>query len=249
MTNSPEGHEVDFTEAHYRANVRTAKAHYAFEPYGTRSDEPHVLWRHDIDCSPHRALALARIEAEEGVTATYCFLLHSDFYNLLETAVMRRVREILSYGHRLGLHFDPAVVRPADEAELECALTRERAILEDVFEAPVEAFSFHNPDISDADRFQQDAYAGMLSTYGASVQRDYHYVSDSNGYWRFKRLADVLGEHEQPRLHVLTHPEWWQAEAMSPRARIARCIEGRAHRVGADYDEILPAIGRLNVGA
>jgi hypothetical protein len=249
MTLSPEGHELDFTEAHYRANVRTAKVYYAFEHYGTRSDEPHVLWRHDVDCSPHRALALARIEAEEEVTATYCFLLHSDFYNLLEPAVMRRVREILSLGHRLGLHFDAAVVQPADEAELERALARERAILEDVFGAPVEAFSFHNPDFRETIGFDEDEYAGMLSTYGATLRRGYHYVSDSNGYWRFKRLADVLGEREHPRLHVLTHPEWWQAEPMSPRARIARCIEGRAHRVGADYDAILPAIGRLNVGA
>ena len=67
-----------------------------------------MLWRHDVDISVHRALALARIEADLGVRATYFFTLHSSFYNLLEPAVAARARELLALGHWLGVHFDVA---------------------------------------------------------------------------------------------------------------------------------------------
>ena len=64
------------------------------------------------------------------------------------------------------------------------------------------------------------------------------YVSDSNGYWRFERLPEVLAAGAHERLHVLTHPEWWQEEAMSPRERILRCIAGRARRRGDRHDPL-----------
>jgi hypothetical protein len=67
----------------------------------------------------------------------------------------------------------------------------------------------------------------MTNVYGSRIKADYAYASDSNGYWRHERLHDVVESGGHERLHVLTHPEWWQAEAMSPRARLERCLEGR----------------------
>src|SRR4029079_12046411 len=104
----------DFTEASYREVVETARARYAFEPFGTDASGPHVLWRHDVDYSMHRAVVLARLEAELGARATYFVTLHSDLYNLLEPAVHDRVREIAALGHWIGLHFD-AGFHPDDE--------------------------------------------------------------------------------------------------------------------------------------
>jgi hypothetical protein len=49
----------EFTEAAYRRILQAAKGHYRFERFGTSSAEPHVLWRHDIDISVHRALRIA----------------------------------------------------------------------------------------------------------------------------------------------------------------------------------------------
>lgn len=75
------------------------------------------------------------------------------------------------------------------------------------------------------------------------------YVSDSNGYWRYQRLSDVLENSENEKLHILTHPEWWTPEIMPPRERISRCIEGRSAKQHAIYDEALRKAGRLNVGS
>jgi hypothetical protein len=46
---------------------------------------------------------------------------------------------------------------------------------------------------------------------------------------------------------VLTHPEWWTPMPLSPRARISRCVEGRAASMNAYYDDIVERSGRPNV--
>lgn len=67
---------------------------------------PNVLWLHDVDMSPRRALALARLEADEGITATYFVMPSSAFYNLFEREVREPFEAVAALGHRLGLHFD-----------------------------------------------------------------------------------------------------------------------------------------------
>lgn len=234
-----------FTEAGYRELLRVAKARYAFRSFREFRDAPAgtVLWRHDLDFSVHRALALARIEAAEEVRATHFVLLHSGFYNALEAEVAERVREIVALGHDLGLHFDP---RFHDGRDLDDALARERALLEDLFATEVTAFSLHNPDVagwSDG----RDEIAGMVNAYGSYLTKNYGYASDSNGYWRFAPLDEVLAHGEHERLQVLTHPEWWVPEPMSPRDRVSRAIDGRARRQHARYDEVMSAMRRENV--
>jgi hypothetical protein len=243
---SPEHSYRQFTEDGYRALLRLAKERFAFGSFRDHREAPPqtVLWRHDLDFSVHRALALARIEATEGVRATHFLLLHSGFYNALEAEVTERVREILSLGHELGLHFDP---RFYGDGDLDDALARERALLEHVFATDVTAFSLHNPDLagwSDG----RDEIAGMVNAYGSYLTQQYGYASDSNGYWRFAPLDEVLVRGEHDRLQVLTHPEWWVPEPMSPRERVSRAIEGRARRQHARYDEVMKEMRRENVG-
>jgi hypothetical protein len=235
----------EFTENGYRELLRLAKRRYAFGSFRDYRTAPPgtALWRHDLDFSVHRALALARIEAREGIASTHFVLLHSGFYNALEAEVADRIREIISLGHELGLHFDPRFYRGAD---LDDALVRERALLESFFETEIRAFSLHNPDVAGWDD-ARDEIAGMVNAYGAYLKRAYGYASDSNGFWRFTPLHDVLRNGSHERLHVLTHPEWWVPEPMSPRERVARAIDGRARRQHERYDEVMKAMQRENV--
>lgn len=243
-------HYADFTRDNYRRLVRLAKERYRFVAYTDLPavGQPFVLWRHDVDMSVHTALRLAEIEAAEGVSATYFLHLHSEFYNLLERGVADRVRAILDAGHRLGLHFDAAYYGDRVRGEMEPLLAAERALLRDAFGAEVDVFSFHNPDDFTLG-FQAWSYAGMVNTYARYFREEAGYCSDSNGYWRFRRLEDVLREGTDTRLQVLTHPEWWQDRPMPPRERIQRCIDGRALRTAEYYDGLLAAAGRENVGA
>jgi hypothetical protein len=234
----------DFTEREYRRALVLAKGSYSFEPFGTESEEPHVLWRHDVDASVHRAARLAAIEAEEGVRATYFLSFHSTFYNLLEQPVLDASREVLAAGHWLGLHFDSSFPGTGDVFD---RIAREATQLSDLLGRPVTAFSFHNPGLVNDDlALEDDVVAGLVNVYSRSIRERYRYVSDSNGYWRHERLFDLL-EDPPAHLHVLTHPEWWQGEPLAPRDRVARCVEGRAQATLRDYDALLEAAGKANL--
>ena len=92
----------DFTERHYKEILQETKGRYRFAFFGDNGEDPHVLWRHDLDASVHRAVRLAEIEKDCGVCSTYFVRLHSEFYNLLEGAVYDRILRITRMGHRAG---------------------------------------------------------------------------------------------------------------------------------------------------
>jgi hypothetical protein len=238
----------EFTEAGFRHLVSQLQVGgYAFASFGERRDDRHVLWRHDIDVSVHRAARLAEIEADMGARATYFFDLRSSFYNLAEASVLTRARAIAAHGHHLGLHF--SVAPPAHGWSLEIlqqAVVRERNLIESILEAPVTAVSWHNPVLSNLLDLDVETIAGLANAYGRCVRTDYVYGSDSNGYWRFSPMAEVVAQ-SHPRLHLLTHPEWWTPEPMAPSVRVDRAIQGRARAVRAGYDAVLAQSGRINV--
>jgi hypothetical protein len=247
MSAAEKYHYHDFTRANYRRLLRLARANYVPATYATADlNGRFLLWRHDVDMSIHAAEKLARIEAEEGIAATYFLLVHSHYYNLFEREQRDRVRGILALGHHLGLHFELEFHNITDVAGLEAALTLERRWLADLFDADIQAFSFHDPG-EFAFTCRDYRYAGMVNCSAAPFQTTVGYCSDSNGYWRHRRLEDVLTEATDKRLQVLTHPEWWLDEPMSPRRRVHHCIDGRADFLKRRYDTILCANNRLNI--
>ena len=87
----------------------------------------------------------------------------------------------------------------------------------------------------------------MINAAAEYFYTDVGFCSDSNGYWRNRRLEDVLREATDERLQVLTHPEMWQDIAMSPRQRVYRCIDGRAQRTKERYEQFLREHSRDNI--
>ena len=247
MSNAERYHFADFTRDNYRQLLRLAGKTYAFRRYTDfRADERFVLWRHDLDSSVHAGRALARIEAEEGVAATHFVRLHSEFYNLFERDSADCVREIAGLGHAIGLHFESEFYGLDDEAALDDALARERRILEDLSAVPVTAFAFHLSTPL-ALRAKQSHYAGLVNATADYFRTEVGYCSDSNGYWRYRRLTDVLAEATDARLQVLTHPEYWTERVMSPHERIDRCIAGRAEHTRRFYAGHLKAWDRPDI--
>lgn len=242
----------EFTETGYRCLLRLAKARWQLSNFADYKKAGKIcLWRHDIDFSVHRAYRLAQIEMEEGVKATYFIHLHNMFYNLLEDTNMILISRIRDLGHDIGLHFDPAfwAARIETENDMNAWLTFEQKILQQTFQVEIRAFSFHNPNIGNWLSMDKDEMSGMINAYGRYFKQNYGYCSDSNGYWRFSRLKDVLEMGRENKLQVLTHPAWWTLDPMSPRVRISRCIDGRAKRQHRKYDEFLEKTGRINISA
>jgi hypothetical protein len=241
----------EFTERNYRAILRQATAAgYEFVEYGLDSNNKHLLWRHDLDFSVHRGLRLAQIEAEENVRSTWFVNLHSSFYNINERSIKKRLHGIVAMGHWIGLHFDPDFYDNStwNEDAMASMLQAERNLVQSVCGVSVNAVSWHNPDANGLLSITQDRVAGMINCYSTDIQSRYEYVSDSNGYWRFKSIPEVLDEGHD-RIQILTHPGWWTPEPMAPRDRVERCLLGRARSVAETYDADLARHGRRNLGA
>lgn len=236
----------DFTLRHYEQLCRLAVkkfsiARYTSVPWGSRF----VLWRHDMDFSLNRGLALAKAEKKQRLHATYFLNPHSDFYNLAEAGQHKIITEIIALGHDIGLHFDFGFYGKKSKAQLIDLIAQEAAYLEQLFQVRPVALSFHNP-VAFTFRLEADQYGGLINCYSKRFKTEVAYCSDSNGYWRFRRLYDVLNETKDPCLQVLTHPGWWQDKPMPPRQRIFRCVTGRARATMRKYDSDLAHNERLN---
>lgn len=238
----------DFTEKHYGDILNAAKKRYEFVFFDNPTDTPHVIWRHDLDASVYHALKLAQIEKEYGVHSTYFLRLHSNFYNPLEKETHSMVRAIASMGHQIGLHFDVEFYGNDADTDIETLLLQEKHTIQEWFDVDVSAMSFHNPQATGLIRLNADSYCGMVSAYGDTLMKTHKYVSDSNGYWRFERLYDVVCSGNAKYLQVLTHPEWWRKEPKTPKRRIKDVIERRAQSSMNEYLQLLKSVGRPDVG-
>lgn len=239
--------DQDFSVTEYLRLIKLASLSYRPVTYREIPwGERFVLWRHDCDYSLNRALALAKIEAEMGLRSTFFVNPHCEFYNLLESGQLALVKELIQLGHDVGLHFDSAFYATASEDELHKQVSGEADLLEQFVGVRPAAFSFHNPSAFHL-TCEADTYGGLINCYSKRFKTKVPYCSDSNGYWRFRRLFDVLSEARDPCLQVLTHPGWWQENPMPSRQRIFRCVYGRASATMRLYDQSLTEHGRENL--
>lgn len=241
------GHIKDFTTSQYIELLKLAKINYKFIGYqDIPRNERFILWRHDCDYSLNRSLRLARIENREQIKSTYFLNPHCDFYNLLEKSQSQIVREIITLGHDIGLHFDAGFYNIQSENQLDKLVKKEATWLNDWFGIMPTVFSFHNPTefLLSCDR---ESYGDLLNCYSKMFKDTISYCSDSNGYWRFRRLRDVLEKGTDLCLQVLTHPAWWQEKPMYPRERIFRTVYGRAKFTMNSYDQGLQIHKRDNL--
>lgn len=231
--------EPDFTEARYCALLEQARTRFQFRHFhDDPTGESVALWRHDIDFSPQRALALARIERQMDVTSTYFVLLGSAFYNPFEPAIRDILREIAGLGHGVGLHYDASAFTGTTAAHSD-RIAFEATALQRQLQKDIRTFSLHNPSISSDVQLDELQCAGLVNASAASLRNKFTYVSDSNGRWRYRSLHEMVDDRSVSRLYALTHPEWWTPEPLLPSARVNRCIQGRARRVASDYEAFL----------
>lgn len=233
-----------FTQMEYRDLLQKTKEQYRFCGYDDEDASPAVVLRHDLDTSVHRALAIAEIEAELGIVGHYFLFPRSLYYNLLNPEIKKLVFLILGMGHKMALHFDVSMEYEA--TDFHNLLNREKSILEGEFSAPVHAVSFHLAGNFSSRLPKERSICGMFNAYSEHMQKHYKYVSDSNGVWRFDHWNDLINAQKFPRLHVLTHPEWWTPQEMTPRQRLQRSIDGYAKEMGRWYDAITASSGRPN---
>lgn len=210
----------EFTPAGYNELLTTIKnAGYlfcSFEEVEAKLAEgrPFVVLRHDIDIHLRPALDIARIEYEQGVSATYFVLLRSPFYNLFSRASAEMMDQIHQLGHELAAHLDLSVYQN------DCA----RALME--VEVLAKFYPYINPRLVtihspyDLQRLPVAAFPQLAAVYAAAMRGEIAYLSDSTGRWRYGHPLDSEAFQSRKPFQLLTHPVWWVQEGETPAQKL-----------------------------
>ena len=219
----------DFTPEGYGALIGgLLQRGYGIAEYeNVRPSSPDLVLRHDVDITIDAALEMARIEAKIGVTSTYFVLVRSELYNPFTLLFQESVGEILSLGHKLGLHFDPTNYMTSTE-EMDAAAGRECNILEQVTGAEVLTISFHRPPKAIIPYSKR--LAGRIQTYSPAFINDIGYCSDSRGEWRFGRPEAHPSVIDRTALQLLTHPIWWLSQGKTREEKLVNYVRNTQDR-------------------
>jgi len=197
--------------------------------------------RHDIDYDIEKAVKLAKVEAsftKSKVHSTYFVLLTSNLYNTFEKSNIKYLKQIISYGHEIGLHFDETnyfnSTPPLNnyyEKIIEYII-KEKSILEQIIESPISSVSMHNPSKYILDLNLE--IPGIVNSYSNLFFKEFKYLSDSWHNWR-ENAEDVISSKKFEKIHLLTHPIWYTDTKNSMRNKLFDFVSTRNQKV---YDEI-----------
>lgn len=176
-----------------------------------------ILLRHDVDLSPRKAVVMARIEAELGLSSSYFFLVTSPLYNVLDGPNRQVIQRIVDLGHRVGLHFNSHQYWRSEPkmTALHERIEENRAALTIPAPETTRAVSFHCPPDWALDR----DLPGITSTYAPRVFSEITYAADSGQRWRDQGIFD---EPLPVRIQLLTHPGLWGANDEQYIQRVTR---------------------------
>ena len=189
---------------------------------GTEPARPVIFIRHDIDVDPLRAAAIARIECNLNLRASYMVMTNSPLYRLEDPSSTSVILQLLAMGHEVGLHLDFGTVAASRDIESKLSQVRRACErLESIIQRPVESISLHRPSrpffggplIIDG---RVNAYSSELTAW---------YLSDSAGSWREGEPLPKLLRLDRPSLQILIHPIWWGDEHMSAQDRLQGFFE------------------------
>lgn len=237
---------MEFTYGAYKELLTLLREHgYTFCNYHDyQGCDKSVIVRHDIDMDIEKAVKMAQIEMEMNVISTYFVLVTSNFYNIFSKENEGMLRKIHEMGHEVGLHFDEAKYA-GQEGDLVQVVRQEAELLEKCMGCSVRSVSMHRPSKKtlEADYLIEDG--NIINSYGTEFFRNHKYVSDSRRNWREDVQAIIIsGEYE--RLHMLTHPFWYNEVEQTAKedlksfceSRTGRCYEWMQDNV-RDLEEIL----------
>src|SRR5262249_48870560 len=218
------------TYAVYRGLLRKLQdSGYSFAPFYDaerllRNDQRFILLRHDIDLDLGKAVALAELESDFGVAATYFFMMRTPHYNLFSKEGTAAVERILSLGHYFGLHFDCAAYADTQVQTLARHCASEVRALEQWFQRNISAVSYHRPNALVLTG-NPELSAPLPHTYMPLFTKEITYCSDSRGEWKNGDPTTTEAFEAGRPLHVLVHPIWWNHHATSPYETLLQYVD------------------------
>lgn len=227
-----------FSYEYYKRMVGVLLSHgYEITDYHTKTPEKkQVILRHDVDFDLEKAVHFAEFEKELGVRSTYFVLLTSHFYNLFSKQERLYVEEILSCGHKIGLHFDETQYGiDGDKAAFEQAVKREIEVIESLFGEKPDSVSMHRPS-KFALEMEFDFGEDVVNSYSDTFFREYKYISDSRMRWR-EDVVKVIEEEKNIKLHLLTHPIWYNNPELDLKKVLSDFFARKENKLYEDFGQ------------
>jgi hypothetical protein len=200
-----------------------------FRDFVPPKDRPALILRHDLDGPLRGAQAIAEIEAEAGVRATFFVQTAGDVYNLLSAKNRALLRRLTDLGHEIGLHYESA--RYAADA---AAVVSDLRLLEDLSHQPIRSAAQHIPIDSapfPIGRYvENDAYATRFTSDPLT------YISDSLMAWRQATPHDLLDKRAS--FQLLVHPETWVGAYRDIGEALQGMRDDEIARIAARYDDL-----------
>ena len=221
---------MDFTYRSYVEMIeRLRRNDYRITDYHDWNKLPHgskcAILRHDIDFDIQKAVDLARVERDEGVTSTYFVLISSPMYNVLSARSCEMLDKIRNMGHSIGLHYDemryPGL--SGDTGAVTESILGEIRIFEMILGQEVDVVSMHRPskEILDNDL----SIPGVINSYGKVFFDEFKYISDSRKRWR-EPICDIIDSCKYDKIHILTHAFWYDERECSIHDSVLNWING-----------------------
>ena len=160
--------------------------------------EKSFLIRHDVDFDLKLALDLAIFENKLGIKSTYFILTTCESYNILCEKNKKILKQIISLGHEVGLHFDPTLY----ENDLSNAVEKECFILALATKVEVKSISLHNPSVHG----KYPMFKGLVNAYDNKLFSDNNYISDSCFDFRGKEPFKFIENVKDNMIQILLHP-------------------------------------------
>lgn len=237
---------VEFTYNWYQEFLdRIAEAGYEIRSFSDGVELGDVVVRHDVDLSVGDARRMAELEADRGLTTTYCFLLTSGLYNALEREKREQIRQIEALGHEVALHFSTHEYWARDEEPEDDALSaridEELTVLDTIVSGTTETVSFHAPPNWVLNR----ELGGVRNAYSPKYFEEMRYVADSGQRWRRSPpVVDEFGASAQ----VLTHPGLWSQSDGTFEQRVERATTRSCRHANAKAQREFVPEGELGDG-
>jgi hypothetical protein len=226
----------DFTLKAYASYLAALKkTGYSFYRFDEFIPQQHalsafILLRHDVDRKPLHSLAMARLESEMSVKATYYFRMRPSIF------VDSIVTKIAALGHEIGYHYECLSDSNGDFSLAQAEFNQNLEIIRKV--APVKTISMHGSPLKPYDNrdmwrsTEQREHLMSLGLLGEIyLEIDYSdiaYVNDTGRNWnsgKSNRRDQVISnisadfdskeklieffQNPHPKIVFQVHPERW----------------------------------------
>lgn len=198
---------TDFSPDGYRRLLEAIKAgRYRLRGFDVSEPAEQMLFlRHDVDLSLEDAVAMAEIEHQFEIRATYLLMTRSVFYNLASPAGLDAVAQLRELGHWVGHHARYPHVDPVVDPGFDRVM------------------AWHNPEPA----YMEDAVPGWVNVMEPRFTAGFEwtYRSDSNQTWRRGDPTAELAEARFPWLQLLIHPVLWMGGTDGMRATVEAFLD------------------------